>query len=86
MDKMRLFISMTVAAALVLSASHIAHAQLSQPNMEAALQDLYAARQAILNADQHHDHGGHAGAATQYIDSAIQQVNEGIEFYNEHGP
>ncbi len=77
---------MTVAAGLVLSASHVARAQLSQPNMELALQDLYAARQAIIAADQHHDHGGHAGAATQYINAAIQQVNEGIEFYNQHGP
>jgi hypothetical protein len=82
---MRLFISVTVTAALVLSAAHIARAQSNQPDMAAALQDLYAARQAIIAADNNHDHGGHAGAATADIDRAIVQVNEGIQYYDEHG-
>lgn len=55
-----------------------------QPHMEAALNALQNARSEILLADQAHDHGGHAGAATQLIDQAIQEVREGIRFRNEH--
>ncbi|MFM0649623.1 hypothetical protein PQR14_35350 [Paraburkholderia bryophila] len=57
-----------------------------QPHMDAALHALEQARHEIDLADQAHDHGGHAGAATQQIDQAINEVKEGIRYRNEHGP
>jgi hypothetical protein len=57
----------------------------SQPHMEAALSMLQSAQQEIHIADQAHDHGGHAGAATSLIDQAIHEVREGIRYRNEHG-
>ena len=56
----------------------------SQPHMETALSDLQTARDELVAADQFHDHGGHAGNATQLVDQAIHEVHEGIRFRNEH--
>jgi hypothetical protein len=55
-----------------------------QPHMEAALQALENAKHEIELADANHDHGGHAGAATQNIERAIHEVREGIRFRNNH--
>jgi hypothetical protein len=57
-----------------------------QPHMDGALAALEQAKQEILVADQAHDHGGHAGAATQLIEQAIHEVREGIAFRNSRGP
>ncbi len=77
---------LSLAAAASLAVSGLARAQVNQPAMQAALQDLYAARQEILRADQYHDHGGYAGDATRRIDQAINDVNAGIAYRDSHGP
>lgn len=58
----------------------------SQPHMQAALHELYAAEHDIEIADQYHDHGGYAGAATAAIQQAIGDVQEGIAYRDQHGP
>ena len=57
-----------------------------QPHMDAALAALENARTELGIADQYHDHGGHAGAATELIDRAIREVREGIRYRNLRGP
>ncbi|MHC5718917.1 MAG: hypothetical protein ACYTX0_44350 [Nostoc sp.] len=48
----------------------------SQPHMEAALQDLYAARQQLNSAA--HDKAGHRVYAISLVDKAISETQEGI--------
>ena len=59
-------------------------AAVPQPDMEATLASLATARNQIILADQHRDHGGHAALATKLIDQAIFEVKEGIRYRNEH--
>jgi hypothetical protein len=73
-----------LTASVLISFSGIASAQVSQPHMQAALQDLYAAQQEIITADQYHDHGGFAGNATHRIQQAIHDVRQGIEYRDSH--
>lgn len=80
---MRKLLIGAVATASLMSIAGIASAA-EQPHMEATLRALQNARHEIELADQARDHGGHAGAATQLIDQAIQQVKEGIRYRNEH--
>ena len=49
-----------------------------QPRMDAALEDLRAARQELERAVP--NKGGHREKAIELIDRAIEQVKEGIEF------
>jgi len=57
----------------------------SQTAYEAALSMFSPAQQEIHIADQAHDHGGHAGAATSLIDQAIHGGQRSIRYRNEHG-
>jgi hypothetical protein len=82
---MRSLIVVSAAMGATLSFAGVAVAA-PQPHMEAALAALENARSEIIAADQYHDHGGHAGAATNLIDQAIREVREGIRFRNAHGP
>ena len=74
----------TLTLSAVLSFPVIAVAA-DQPNMEEALHALEAAKQHLIAADEHRDHGGHAEAATKLVEDAIREVREGIRFRNEHG-
>jgi len=49
-----------------------------QPRMDAALEDLRAARQELERAAP--NKGGHREKAIELIDRAINQVKEGIEY------
>jgi hypothetical protein len=82
---MRGIFTLTLAVALSAAFFGVSTAA-DQPDMQAALQDLYAAKQAIIAADVYNDHGGHAGAATRLIDQAIHQVRLGIAYRDQHGP
>jgi hypothetical protein len=82
---MRSLFGAAIAASAVLAFVGVAAAA-PQPHMEAALAALENARSEIGIADQAHDHGGHAGAATNSIDQAIRELREGIRFRNAHGP
>ena len=81
---MRKLIGAAVAAGAILSYQGVAMAE-PQPHMEETLRALDIARHEIEIADAAHDHGGHAGAATELIEKAIREVKEGIRYRNEHG-
>ncbi|MGZ4811089.1 MAG: hypothetical protein ACXVH7_07675 [Thermoanaerobaculia bacterium] len=53
-----------------------------QPHMNAALDELRAARHELEVAVT--DKGGHRARAVQLIDDAISEVNAGIEFARTH--
>jgi hypothetical protein len=53
-----------------------------QPNMEAAMQQLRAARASLQNAST--DKGGHRVRAMQLIDQAMGEVEAGIRYDNRH--
>jgi hypothetical protein len=57
-----------------------------QPHMQAALDWLATAQHELEIADQAHDHGGHAGAATNRVRDAIREVREGIAYRDSHAP
>jgi hypothetical protein len=57
-----------------------------QPHMHLALHDLYQALNDVEIADQYHDHGGYAGAATAAIQQAIGDVRAAIAYRDQHGP
>jgi hypothetical protein len=82
---MRSLIVVSAAMGAMLSLAGVAVAA-PQPHMDAALAALENARSEVGIADQAHDHGGHAGAATNLIDQAIHEIREGIRFRNNHGP
>ena len=81
---MRKLISSAIVVGGMLAFCGVASAA-DQPHMDAALAALENAKSEILAADQYHDHGGHAGSATNLIEQAIHQVREGIRYRNEHG-
>lgn len=49
-----------------------------QPNMEAALNHLKAAKQSLEKASD--DKGGHRAKAMQQVNQAIEQVQKGIDY------
>ena len=74
-----------IAAAFVLGAalsSTVALAKDKQPMMKAAIGNLQDAKRNLNNATS--DKGGHRVKALEFIDSAIDQVQKGIDFDNEH--
>ena len=54
-----------------------------QPYMQAARTDLQQARASLQRAE--HNKGGHRVNAIAYINSAITEVNRGIDFDRTHG-
>lgn len=52
-----------------------------QPNMEAALNQLKAAKQSLEKATD--DKGGHRAKAMKLINEAMEQVQKGIDFDNK---
>jgi hypothetical protein len=54
------------------------HEVVSQPRMDAALDELRAARQELERAA--HNKGGHREKAIELTDRAIEHVKEGIEY------
>jgi hypothetical protein len=64
------------ALGLIISVSFIASANAGQPNMEAALGDLRAARSSLEKAEA--NKGGHRNRAIALIDQAIAEVKEGM--------
>jgi hypothetical protein len=54
----------------------------SQPNMEAALGHLRAARASLDRAE--HDKGGWRAAAIQATDNAIKETERGISYADKH--
>jgi hypothetical protein len=61
---------------LIVSAGIIASANAGQPNMEAALSDLRAARASLEKAEA--NKGGHRANAIGLIDQAIAEVRAGM--------
>lgn len=78
----KLLLASAVAGVVCFSAGYAL--AISQPHMDAALSALQTAHDELLAADQYHDHGGHAGTATQLVERAIREVHEGIRYRNEH--
>jgi len=70
-----------IAAAGMLAASTTAEAY--QGNMERALNQLFAALQSLRNATP--NKGGHRERAIELIQSAIGEVQAGIDFAAAHG-
>ena len=68
------------ASAVTLSATT---AEAYQGNMERALSSLYDALASLREASS--NKGGHRVNAMNLIQQAIAEVNEGIEFADEHG-
>jgi hypothetical protein len=60
----------------IVSAGFIASANAGQPNMEAALSDLRAARASLEKAEA--NKGGHRANAIGLIDQAIAEVKAGM--------
>lgn len=64
----------------------VVHAQNSmarhEPHMSAALTHLQEAKSALEQATP--NKGGHRERAMQLVDQAIQQVQEGEKYYEEH--
>jgi hypothetical protein len=54
----------------------IAEADANQPNMEAALNSLYNARDSLQHAE--HNKGGHRVNALNLVNQAIEEVKAGI--------
>jgi hypothetical protein len=79
---MRRITAIAVASIALLSVPASALAQMNQPHMQAALQDLYAAQQEVNQAEQYGDHGGFAARASNHINAAINAVQAGIAFRN----
>src|SRR5690349_3591659 len=72
----------TLAAAGVLALTPLSMAQQNQPEMESALQHLREAEQDLMKAS--HDKGGHRAQAIGLINQAERQIQEGIQFDNQH--
>lgn len=71
-----------VLATGLIAAAPAAHAQVAQPHMQNAIDHLKAARHALNHAEA--NKGGHREKAIQFIDQAIQEVNLGIQYANQH--
>ncbi len=72
-----------VLAVVALGASFFAgRALAAQPNMQAALDHLQAARRELTQATP--DKGGHRAKALALVDEAIRQVREGMRFDRRH--
>ena len=54
----------------------------AQPEMTAAIQNLQQARQNLQSGS--HDKGGHRARALQLVNQAIQEVEAGIRYDNQH--
>ncbi|HML11293.1 MAG TPA: hypothetical protein VK432_10560 [Stellaceae bacterium] len=74
------------AAVALLYFTGVAVAYDPQPHAHAALDALQNALHEIEIADQAHDHGGYAGAATRSIQQAIQQLQQAIAYRDAHSP
>lgn len=77
----------TFAVLAAVSWFSIVHAQTSQmarqePHMTAALTHLQEAKAALQQATP--NKGGHRERALQLVDQAIEQVQEGEKYYEEH--
>src|SRR5215467_7573570 len=72
---------LAVASVLALAPFSLAQQQ-AQPEMQSALQHLREAEQDLQKAS--HDKGGHRVQAMQLINQAEQQVQEGIQYDNQH--
>jgi hypothetical protein len=66
-------VRLAAAGAVALATTALA----DQPKMREALQELRQARQELEKADD--NKGGHKARALQHIDSAIGQVQQGID-------
>jgi hypothetical protein len=71
-----------LAAALVFAAVSFATASPDQPNMQAARADLATAKRELQRATA--NKGGHRANAIRLINSAIAEVNAGIEYDRQH--
>jgi hypothetical protein len=68
------------ALAIATGAGYASYAQMNQPHMQRALNDLQAARAELQAADR--DKGGHRTNAVNFIDQAIGEVEAGIAYGN----
>jgi hypothetical protein len=75
----KLLCSAIVAISLVLPAAAFAE---PQPQMQAALESLKAAKESLEKATA--DKGGHRVKAMALVTQAIEQVEKGIAYDNKH--
>lgn len=71
------------AASIGLAVSASSPAEAYQGNMERALSSLYDSLASLREASS--NKGGHREKAMQLIQQAISEVQQGIEFADEHG-
>lgn len=84
LNSRRTLLRLTAAAALAIAvAAPVTGAHAEQGNMDRALMSLQDALQSLRQATP--NKGGHKEVASQLIEQAIAQVNEGISFANAHG-
>lgn len=73
---------LVLAVAFLLAATSFASASPDQPNMQAARADLGTAKRQLQRATA--NKGGHRAKAIGLINSAIAEVNAGIEYDRRH--
>ena len=76
-----LFILLLVAIGLVYAQGH--HMAIHEPHMSAAYGHLEQARSELERAAP--NKGGHRERAMQLVDQAMQQIQEGEQFYQQRG-
>lgn len=75
--------TLTLAGVLAFSTfGPLAFADQQQPHMQAALESLKTAREKLKSATS--DKGGHRVKALELTNAAIEQVEKGIAYDNEH--
>ena len=77
---MRRITAIAMASLTLLSVPACALAQMNQPHMQAALQDLYAAQAQVNQAEQYGNHGGYAARASNHINAAINDLQQGMQY------
>jgi uncharacterized protein HemX len=82
MKKGNVVVVLVLVVALMFTLSAPAFAQEKQPHMEEALAHLREAKKSLEAAEA--NKGGHREKAIQLVDSAIKQVEDGIQYANQH--
>ena len=77
-----LFALLIAIAIAVTYTSRVSAKTEAQPHMQAAREHLEAAQKELHEAV--HDKGGHLAKAQEYTQRAIQEVDAGIQYANQH--
>ncbi len=82
MKKRSAMVVAVLVVTMLLSVASPVFAQEKQPKMQEALMHLREAKKSLEAAEA--NKGGHREKAMQLVDQAIKQVEEGIQYANQH--